>query len=52
VTFLTRFLAVIAGVSAAVWYGVARHGWTEGQYYLVSLAVMLPILFLWFLLKS
>jgi len=50
-TFLTRFLIMIAGVVTALWYGVARHGWTEGHYYLISLAVMLPIVFLWFLVE-
>jgi len=26
-------------------------GWTEGHHYLISLAVMLPIVFLWFLVE-
>jgi hypothetical protein len=50
-TFLTRFLIMIAGVVAALWYGVARHGWTRGQYYLTSFAVLIPTLFFWFILE-
>lgn len=51
VAFLTRFAIVFAGIIVALWYGVARHGWTQGEYYLISCVVLLPILFLWFLVE-
>jgi hypothetical protein len=49
--FLMRFVIMIAGVIISLWYGVARHGWTKDQYFLISFAVLIPILFLWFLLE-
>jgi hypothetical protein len=51
VTFLMRFLILIAGLVAALWYGVARNGWTRDQYYLISGGVLIPILFFWFILE-
>jgi hypothetical protein len=48
-TFAMRFLLVFAGVALAVWYGLVRSGWNSNKYYLVSLAALLPILFLWYL---
>jgi hypothetical protein len=50
-TFLMRFVIIIGGVVGALWYGVARHGWTGTNYYLTSFAVLIPILFLWFILE-
>jgi hypothetical protein len=51
VTFLMRFVIVIAGVVAALWLGVARRAWTRDQYDLIGLAVGIPVVFLWFLLE-
>jgi hypothetical protein len=47
-TYLLRFVIIVAGVVAALWYGVARHGWTNDQYVLLSFLVLIPILFCWF----
>ena len=46
-----RFVLVIAGVAAAIFYGVMRRGWTSNEYYLISIGVMLPILLLWYLVE-
>ena len=51
VAYLLRFIIMIAGVVVALWYGVRGHGWGKGQYYLTSLAVVIPVLFLWFILE-
>jgi hypothetical protein len=50
-TFHMRFFLMIASVVGALWYGVARHGWTKNQYFLTSFAVLIPILFLWFIVE-
>jgi hypothetical protein len=46
-----RFVIIIAGVIASLWYGVARHGWTGNQYYVISFVVLIPICIAWFLLE-
>ena len=51
VTFLMRLVLLLAGVAFCLWYGVARHGWTGNEYYLISLGTGLPILLLWYLLE-
>jgi hypothetical protein len=45
-TYLLRFVIITAGVVAILWYGVARHGWTKDQYFLLSFLVV--IIFCWF----
>jgi uncharacterized membrane protein len=39
------------GIIASLWYGVARENWTKDEYLLISLAVIIPVLFTWFLLE-
>ena len=53
ITFLLRFVIMISGVVATLWYGVARHDWTkdEDEYFLIPLAVLIPILILWYLVE-
>src|ERR1700730_11793793 len=51
VTYLLRFVILIAGVIVALWYGVKGHGWSKSQYYLTAFAVLIPTLFLWFILE-
>ena len=50
-TFLMRFVIIIASVITSLWYGVVRHGWTKNEYFLISLAVLIPIILLWFLVE-
>jgi hypothetical protein len=50
-TYLLRFILMGAGVVAIVWYGNANHGWTRGQGALAALLLMVPILFLWFIVE-
>jgi hypothetical protein len=50
-TYLLRFVIIMAGMFAALWYGVARHGWTKEQYFLLSFLALIPILFCWFLVE-
>jgi uncharacterized membrane protein len=50
-TFLLRFVIMVSGIIASLWYGVARENWTKDEYLLISLAVIIPVLFTWFLLE-
>lgn len=44
-------MIILSVFIAAIWYGVALHDWTKGEYFLVSLGVLFPILVVWFLVE-
>jgi hypothetical protein len=49
-TFITRFIIMIGGVVAGLAYSV-RHDLTKGQGFLVCLAALLPVLFVWLVVE-
>jgi hypothetical protein len=49
-TFLMRFLIIISGTIAALWYA-DHHDWTKNGTFLALFAVVLPVAFLWFILE-
>lgn len=48
-TFLIRFVLITAIATFCVWYGLARHGWTGNQYYLMAIGIGIPLTGLWFI---
>ena len=49
--FLLALRHTDCGVVAALWYGVALHGWSKDQYFLIGLGAVIPIMFLWYLVE-
>jgi hypothetical protein len=48
-TFLMRFFLITGVATFCVWYGLARHGWTGNQYYLIAIGIGIPLMVLWFI---
>ncbi|MFZ0300043.1 MAG: hypothetical protein WAM13_16945 [Candidatus Sulfotelmatobacter sp.] len=49
-TYIMRFLLIVGGVVLGIWYQV-RHDLTKGQGFLIYLAVLLPVVFIWFIVE-
>ena len=48
--YATRFAIMIGGVITVLVYA-GRHDWTKGRGFMVCLAVLLPVLFGWFIVE-
>ncbi|MGA2377665.1 MAG: hypothetical protein ABSF72_19310 [Candidatus Sulfotelmatobacter sp.] len=49
-TYVMRFFLIVGGVVLGIWYQV-RHDLTKGQGLLIYLAVLLPVVFIWFVVE-
>jgi hypothetical protein len=50
-TYVLRFLLIVGCVVLGIWYQV-RHDLTKGQSLLIYLAVLLPVIFIWFIVEQ
>src|SRR5579872_1060486 len=50
-TYLLRFLLIVTAVVLGIWYQVHRD-LTKGQGLLFYLAVVLPVIFIWFIVEQ
>jgi hypothetical protein len=49
-TYVMRYTILVSGVIFVLWYTV-RRDLTKGQGFLILLAVVLPVLFMWFMVE-
>jgi len=45
-----RFVIIVSCVIAVLWYGV-YHDWDKNHIFLVYFAIVIPVIFLWYLLE-
>lgn len=50
-TYAVRFILLITGMVAIVWYGNVMHGWTRHQGGLALVLIVAPVLFAWFIIE-
>jgi hypothetical protein len=51
VAYVGRFFLIVAGVILAIWYG-ALHDLTKGRSFLLFLAVLVPVILVWFVVEN
>jgi hypothetical protein len=50
-TYVFRFILLVGGMGAIVWYGNVIHGWTRHDVGLAFALTLAPVLYIWFIIE-
>lgn len=50
-TYALRFILLLAGMGAIIWYGDVIRGWTRHQVGLAFALILAPVLYVWFIIE-